>query len=63
MTNYTLGYWIVEEQQSGQDRAQYGAHVIDMLSETLTKEFGRGYTRESLRNARKFYLTYKDRIP
>ena len=62
MTNYTLGYWIVEEQQNGQDRAQYGAHVIDMLSETLTKEFGRGYTRESLRNARKFYLIYKDRI-
>ena len=62
MTNYALGRWIVEEQQNGQDRAQYGAHVIDMLSETQTKEFGRGYTRESLRNARKFYLIYKDRI-
>ena len=63
MTNYALGRWIVEEQQSGQDRAKYGARVIDCLSEALTEEFGRGYSRETLRNARKFYLTFQDRIP
>lgn len=62
MTNYALGRWIVEEQQNGQDRAKYGAHVIDRLSEAMTEEFGRGYSRESLRNARKFYLTFQDRI-
>ena len=62
MTNYALGRWIVEEQQNGQDRAKYGARVIDHLSEALTEEFGRGYARESLRNARMFYLTFKDRI-
>ena len=62
MTNYALGRWIVEEQQNGQDRAKYGARVIDRLSEALTEEFGRGYSRESLRNARKFYLTFQDRI-
>ena len=62
MTNYALGRWIVEEQQNGQDRAKYGAHVIDRLSEALTEEFGRGYSRESLRNARKFYLTFQNRI-
>ena len=28
MTNYAIGRWIVEEQQNGEDRAQYGAHVI-----------------------------------
>ena len=62
MTNYALGRWILEEQQNGQDRAKYGAHVIDRLSEALTEEFGRGYSRESLRNARKFYLTFQNRI-
>ena len=62
MTNYALGRWIVEEQQNGQDRAQYGARVIDRLSEALTEEFGRGYSRETLKNCRRFYLEYKDRI-
>ncbi len=62
LTNYALGRWIVEEQQNGQDRAQYGAHVIDKLSEALTAEFGRGFSRESLRNARKFYLIFQNRI-
>ena len=52
----------MEEQQNGQDRAKYGAHVIDRLAEALTEEFGRGYSRESLRNTRKFYLTFQDRI-
>lgn len=62
MTNYALGRWIVEEQQNGADRAQYGARVIDRLSEALTEEFGRGYSPDTLKNVRKFYLTYKDRI-
>lgn len=62
LTNYALGRWIVEEQQNGHDRAQYGAHVIDKLSEALKEEFGRGFARESLRNARRFYLTYQNRI-
>jgi predicted nuclease of restriction endonuclease-like (RecB) superfamily len=63
MTNFALGRWIVEEQQNGQDRAQYGAHVIDRLSDALTAEFGRGFARESLRNVRKFYLVFRERIP
>ena len=62
MTNYALGRWIVEEQQNGKDRAEYGARVIDRLSAALTEEFGRGYSRESLHNARKFYLAFHDRI-
>ena len=58
MTNYALGRWIVEEQQNGADRAQYGARVIDRLSESLTEEFGRWYSRETLKNCRRFYLEY-----
>lgn len=62
MTNYALGRWIVEEQQQGKDRAKYGAHVIDRLSQALSEEFGRGYSKDTLKNVRKFYLTYKGRI-
>ena len=62
MTNYALGKWIVEEQQNGSDRAQYGDRVIAKLSDALSKEFGRGFGFDSLKNSRKFYLTYRDRI-
>ena len=62
MTNYAIGRWIVEEQQNGQDRAKYGARVIEKLSEALTNEFGRGFSRETLKNCRRFYLEYKNRI-
>lgn len=62
MTYYSIGRWIVEEQQQGQSRAQYGKQVIKKLSEALTEQFGRGFSEDTLKNARKFYLTYKDRI-
>ena len=62
MTYYALGYWIVEKQQSGQDRAGYGKKVIRTLSEALNAEFGKGFSVDTLENARKFYLNYRDRI-
>ena len=52
----------MEEQQNGQDRAKYGARVIEKFSEALTNEFGRGFSRETLKNCRRFYLEYKNRI-
>ena len=62
MTYYALGYWIVEEQQSGKDRAGYGRKVIQTLSDALNAEFGKGFSVDTLENARKFYLCYQDRI-
>ena len=62
MTYYSIGRWIVEEQQQGQSRAQYGKQVIKKLSEILTDQFGRGFSVDTLENARKFYLNYQDRI-
>lgn len=62
MTYYALGYWIVEEQQSGKDRAGYGKKVIQTLSDALNTEFGKGFSVDTLENARKFYLSYQDRI-
>lgn len=62
MTYFSLGKWIVETQQMGKKRAKYGGKVIKMLSEELQREFGKGFSEDTLKNARKFYLTYKERI-
>lgn len=62
MTYYSLGRWIVETQQMGEKRAKYGSKVIKTLPEKLQEEFGRGFSEDTLKNARKFYLTYKERI-
>ena len=62
MTYYALGRWIVEEQQAGNDRASYGKKVIQTLSDTLNERFGKGFSVDTLENARKFYLNYQDRI-
>lgn len=62
MTYYSIGRWIVEEQQEGSTRAKYGQQVIKNLSEKLLNEFGRGFSDDTLKNARKFYLIYKERI-
>ena len=62
MTYYSLGKWIVEEQQQGSVRAQYGKQIIKRLSKVLTEEFGKGFSVDTLENTRKFYLTYSDRI-
>ena len=62
LTFYSLGRWIVEEQQQGEIRAKYGQQVIAKLSEVLNAQFGKGFSEDTLKNARRFYLTYKDRI-
>ena len=62
ITYFILGAWIVEVQQQGQKRAGYGQQVIKQLATALTAEFGKGYSHETLKNCRKFYLTYMDRI-
>ena len=62
MTYYSLGKWIVDVQQNGNERAEYGKQIIKNLSEKLNQEFGKGFSEDTLKNARKFYLTYKNRI-
>lgn len=62
MTYYSIGRWIVEEQQNGETRAQYGKQVIKKLSNVLTERFGRGFSVDTLENTRKFYLNYQSRI-
>ena len=57
---WQIGYLIVENEQQGEERAEYGKAVLEDLSRRLTKEFGKGYSAQSLWNMRQFYLTFRN---
>jgi predicted nuclease of restriction endonuclease-like (RecB) superfamily len=57
--NWLFGWYIVEYEQKGEDRAQYGAFVIKRLSEALSRQLGKGFSARSLEQARRFYLTFR----
>jgi hypothetical protein len=59
-TYWNLGKRIVEEEQGGEKRAAYGKQLIDILSNELTREFGKGFSARNIRNFRKFYLYFPD---
>ena len=62
ITNFEIGRRIVEHEQQGTARAQYGKQLLLSLSKHLTKEFGRGFSHSNLEYMRKFYLLYQDRF-
>ena len=62
ITYYEVGRMIVEREQQGQKRAQYGAKLIKELSEYLTKQYGRGFSVANLKNIRQFYQVYSPSI-
>ena len=60
-----LTYWhvskrIVEQEQSGNERAQYGQALIDALADELTKEYGKSFSKRNLQYFRKFYIAFPD---
>ena len=57
---WKIGRRIVEEEQSGRERAEYGKEIIKNLSKELTEEFGKGYSYRTLREIRQFYLMFSD---
>ena len=60
---WLIGHRIVEFEQSGEERAEYGTALIERLAEDLTGRFGRGFSRQNLQHMRLFYLAYPpDRI-
>jgi hypothetical protein len=63
MTNFEIGRRIVEHEQQGEKRAEYGKEMLKELSARLTEEFGRGFSRSNLEYMRKFFLIWKERIP
>ena len=61
LTSFEIGRRIVEHEQQGAARAEYGEHTLRELAERLTAEFGRGFSRSNLQNMRNFFLVYRDR--
>ena len=61
-TKYSIGQYIVEDEQQGKNRAQYGKQVLQNLSAKLTERFGDGWSYPNLRKIRQFYLTYSNLI-
>ena len=57
-TKFRIGQYIVEEEQRGEERAQYGKYILKELSEKLTLKYGKGWGMENLRLIRKFYAVY-----
>ena len=57
---WLIGKRIVEQEQHGEDRAKYGEGILKELSQSLSVEFGKGFSYSNLRNFRQFYLTYRD---
>lgn len=57
-TYWQIGKRIVEEEQGGSSRAEYGSKLIENLSRYLTDAFGKGFSEANLKNMRQFYLVY-----
>ena len=57
-TYWHVGREIVEEEQRGTNRADYGSRLIENLSIQLTKEFGKGFDRSNLWNMRSVYTAF-----
>ena len=55
---WNIGKQIVQQEQNGKDRAQYGKYIIKELSARLTDDFEKGYSPRNLRSMRQFYLTF-----
>lgn len=57
-TYFEIGRMIVEEEQDGKEKAEYGKRVLKELSRKLVAEFGKGFSETNLRQIRNFYLLY-----
>jgi len=62
LTNYQIGRSIVEHEQKGRWRAQYGQRALSELAQRLTMEFGKGFSLTNLKLMRQFYLTRQSAI-
>lgn len=57
---WQIGRRIVEEEQGGAERANYGKQILKQLSAALTEEFGKGFSVQNLYYFRQFYLTFPE---
>lgn len=57
-TYWNIGKRIVEQEQQGKSRAEYGTQLLNLLSEELTTAYGKGFSARNLRNFRQFFLSF-----
>lgn len=62
LTNFEIGRRIVEHEQKGEKRAQYGSELLKQLSARLSEEFGRGFSPVNLSHMRRFFLTWEEHV-
>jgi predicted nuclease of restriction endonuclease-like (RecB) superfamily len=55
---WNIGKLIVEEEQNGKERAEYGKKLIEEISKRLTKEYGKGFDKSNVWNMRQFYIVF-----
>ncbi|RLD57190.1 MAG: hypothetical protein DRJ05_10105, partial [Bacteroidetes bacterium] len=58
ITNWHIVQYIVEYEQGGKERAEYGTQLLKRLAEDLTKAFGRGFSWRNLYNMKEFYIQF-----
>jgi predicted nuclease of restriction endonuclease-like (RecB) superfamily len=58
LSNWLIGRAIVEEEQQGQTRADYGENLLKNLAQKLKQDFGKGYSYSNLKFIRQFYLAF-----
>ncbi len=58
--NWLIGYRIAEEELKGETRSEYGARIIEKLSERLTKKYGKGFTKTNLYSFYSFYKCFPE---
>ena len=58
-TYWEIGRHIVEYEQNGNVRAEYGAQLLDNLSKDLTRSYGQGFSRSNLFQIRQFYVRFQ----
>lgn len=61
LTYFEIGRMIVEDEQNGENRAEYGKEQLKFISENLTKKFGKGFSETNLKQMRQFFLSYSIR--
>lgn len=59
-TYWQIGREIVEYEQEGKEKAEYGSNLLDSLSKDLKSKYGKGFSRRNVSDMRRFYLTYEN---
>lgn len=60
LQNWLIGRRIVVQEQQGKARADYGKHIIELASQSLTEAFGKGFSETQIKSFRKFFVTFSN---